>query len=363
LIQLFEGYRYTGYDICTIHLWKDAVNQYELDIDIKQILDTQGRVIERALDKEYQGQMTKYIKYEFVYDTLDRITQEIHSYGNPNLWEEGQKYQNIYNGSNQLTEILVYRKFNNSWIINFRYSFTYLNGKLIEKLIQEYNATSSSYSNYERYFYTYETASNTMTERREEYFMQWSEVETIVTHYNSLNEIDSTFLMLNGKFKIRKVIERNVNGLSKVVNSNFDLTLKTFIPNVRFLVNYDQNGVLENVIEQTYSQSFNNWSPVYNDLKFNYTFYTTVSLTENTSPVDLKVYPNPTSDQITISTKGNRINQIRIVDLAGRVVFENQSALNSNEITIPVRQLNNGTYILTVTSNGQQKSQKIVVNH
>jgi len=57
------------------------------------------------------------------------------------------------------------------------------------------------------------------------------------------------------------------------------------------------------------------------------------------------------------------MDQIRILDLGGRVVFENQSALKSNEIVIPIHQLGNGTYILSVQSKGQQKSQKIVVSH
>lgn len=97
------------------------------------------------------------------------------------------------------------------------------------------------------------------------------------------------------------------------------------------------------------------------------TLDTGVGTSENELGDNFKVYPNPTSDKITISMeKGDTKNkQIAIYDIFGKQVKDiqlNSTLENSNEIEIDVRNLSNGTYFVKVSSNSESSTKKIIIN-
>lgn len=83
-----------------------------------------------------------------------------------------------------------------------------------------------------------------------------------------------------------------------------------------------------------------------------------VSLPENTGNLDIKVSPNPSQDQITISTTLNGYKNIRIMDVTGRVVEE----LSTEETSpvIDISHLSNGIYYLHLSTQGSDKTIKII---
>jgi trimeric autotransporter adhesin len=79
-------------------------------------------------------------------------------------------------------------------------------------------------------------------------------------------------------------------------------------------------------------------------------------LNDNNSNVS--VYPNPTVNQIFISTSSNS-NEITITDLIGQQVF--RQFYNANVIHINISNFVSGIYLLTVTKgDGQRKTEKIL---
>ena len=77
---------------------------------------------------------------------------------------------------------------------------------------------------------------------------------------------------------------------------------------------------------------------------------------------ELKIYPNPASELITIDLKREKTNnetEIGIYSLTGSLIRKEKS--KSNLIMMNVEELVNGVYIITVNSNGSFKTQKLII--
>ncbi len=76
--------------------------------------------------------------------------------------------------------------------------------------------------------------------------------------------------------------------------------------------------------------------------------------TDNITQLDCIIYPNPTSDKITIRTNSNNIN-ISILNLTGEKVVETTSRI------ISISHLAKGCYIIEIKNDGSIKKEKLVI--
>ncbi len=84
--------------------------------------------------------------------------------------------------------------------------------------------------------------------------------------------------------------------------------------------------------------------------------FSTFVNTENPLETAISVYPNPTTDKVTIENlSGNAL--IRIVDMQGRLVYEQQSVGAST--TIDLKNFTKGLYLMVIESNGNRIHKKI----
>ena len=77
---------------------------------------------------------------------------------------------------------------------------------------------------------------------------------------------------------------------------------------------------------------------------------------------EILLYPNPASDHLNVKLNNFQINQISIVDMTGRVVFQTNGIFGATEVSIPVDQLSGGIYILHVTSEAKTGAKSFVVS-
>ena len=88
-----------------------------------------------------------------------------------------------------------------------------------------------------------------------------------------------------------------------------------------------------------------------------------IEIANNTQKVDLStyvnIYPNPTTDYLTISAKAVTIESVEIYDLTGRRVLSEFSWNNSNQLDIS--ELNEGFYIVHIKTNLGIWNEKIMV--
>lgn len=88
-------------------------------------------------------------------------------------------------------------------------------------------------------------------------------------------------------------------------------------------------------------------------------FETTMSIEENIKNVDLKVYPNPTTDYFNLASD-SKILSIELYDTSGRLI--RKSVVNDFESKQDVNQLNRGMYFLKIKTQNGEVTGKIMKN-
>lgn len=77
------------------------------------------------------------------------------------------------------------------------------------------------------------------------------------------------------------------------------------------------------------------------------------------------VYPNPSSEELTIQLKSaddNSISDIALLNAGGEAVYSVKSK-GTKQVNIPVNNYQNGVYYLSITRNGTTTTHHIVINH
>ncbi|HEY9049240.1 MAG TPA: T9SS type A sorting domain-containing protein [Ohtaekwangia sp.] len=75
----------------------------------------------------------------------------------------------------------------------------------------------------------------------------------------------------------------------------------------------------------------------------------------------ISLYPNPVSDKLNVVVTGNGPTAVKMVNSRGNVVYTN--TFTEQESQIDVAAMENGIYILEVTSGAEKKVEKIIVRH
>ena len=80
----------------------------------------------------------------------------------------------------------------------------------------------------------------------------------------------------------------------------------------------------------------------------------------------MKMYPNPAKDlvNITFSAKNAESGVVSVMNLMGQIVYTANLEVNegNNMITVPVKQLTSGVYMVTLQTNTGISTQKLIVN-
>jgi hypothetical protein len=87
--------------------------------------------------------------------------------------------------------------------------------------------------------------------------------------------------------------------------------------------------------------------------------FTDLLATNSFASSNFKVYPNPTSNNWTFTTK-SQINSIQIVDMLGKVVVTKNAT--SNEVTVDASNLNSGIYFARIATASTIETVKLVKN-
>ena len=74
----------------------------------------------------------------------------------------------------------------------------------------------------------------------------------------------------------------------------------------------------------------------------------------------LKMFPIPANGKITLEHV-EKIKQIQLFDLTGKLILT--KVINANNYSLDLSSVNNGVYILVLTTENEIVQQKIIVNH
>ena len=121
-----------------------------------------------------------------------------------------------------------------------------------------------------------------------------------------------------------------------------------------------QYSLNDNVSKQTGRRIYYRLKKIDNDGSFTYSEIFSVPVPLNQV---FTVSPNPAGNFITLQLKETTVYtaQLIILDLAGKIVMNQQFKTGSGAVTIPVSHLQNGAYFIKIFMNGEQFVQKLVI--
>jgi hypothetical protein len=97
--------------------------------------------------------------------------------------------------------------------------------------------------------------------------------------------------------------------------------------------------------------------------------FANVNMKTSVNQTDLQqsliIYPNPADDMFIINFDKADNTEVLVRNIQGQVVSQNKFNFNggSSSYQMDTKELANGVYTVTVTSDGASVTQKIIVNH
>ncbi|MFY7898940.1 MAG: endonuclease [Chitinophagaceae bacterium] len=79
-----------------------------------------------------------------------------------------------------------------------------------------------------------------------------------------------------------------------------------------------------------------------------------------------QLYPNPVNNQLQITLQNNVTNKlirIQLIDISGKIVFDQQQTPQNNQVTISTKNIQNGFYVVQITDEAQRISKTIQIQH
>ncbi len=88
-----------------------------------------------------------------------------------------------------------------------------------------------------------------------------------------------------------------------------------------------------------------------------------VETMENEESLEMNLFPNPASDQLTISyeSPNSEIVEIVLSDFSGRIIRQYQKSGGSNQIVVDLRNVQDGYYLVQMMTGGERIAKKFVV--
>lgn len=159
----------------------------------------------------------------------------------------------------------------------------------------------------------------------------------------------------------------NNNNVIADVTYNWNSIISAFVEAKKEVRSYNNKSLVEELT--TYSWDGTNWVQQNNDISIRYYYESYDPTTVNfvAQNIDgLNIYPVPASDQLNIAYQLHELEKstIALLDMTGKVVYsmENKTALQYNG-TIPVANIPEGNYIVSISSPSSSTYKKVSIVH
>ncbi len=361
----FEGEKFDSYDQTISYSWSNFDSTYSKYSEIAHTLNTQGGVTKRTNRSFVSGTYFNVSEIRYQLDSNNNVTEELRlTWDNSTGWTENSRINRTIGSNGLVDSAFVYFNFQSMWYFSGLHLYFYNNGELERKEFKQFVQSDSSYLDMSSVTYLKDSVMPITYELVTDRWAQ-SQGEVLERHYNQVGLLDSARLFYgNPAGFLMNRVEYIYDGddLVEVIAANYNRFQNKYFPQLKYTIDYNHDKTVEVVTE--YSITPSGWAIEDNNLRRTYYYQKGVSVDELRQSIQYDIYPNPSAYEITIGLNENTVvDQIRIVDLSGKIVFESNAKLNSSNITLPVHQLSNGTYVLTIGSNGVHTSKKIVVRH
>ena len=282
------------------------------------------------------------------YDANNNLTTTLQQYWSGSAFVNTNLFTNIYDANNNKTNDLMQKWRSGSWQNYNQGVYTYdVNNNQTSVLRQSWDTTTSSWQTYQNYTSTYDTNSY-LTSR----LFPYQSYGTFIydTSYNLINRVSQLW---NGStyvnyYSIIDTYDLNHNNIHEYRNkwiSGAWVFDSTYYQTYDF---YDVNNNMTHELFQWYNGSIwanaQNTNDTYDSNSFktshenkylNEDYFTfiaggdsiyyyfsnsTVNVMGQTKTDNIQIYPNPATDEFTVSSTYGNIKEIKIIDLLGKEI-------------------------------------------
>jgi len=342
-------FTYNSNHICTdeIAYEKNESNQWVQIQQIQYTLDANNRVTEILTVETGENPIKELLTYNSNNKIIERLYQNWNS--STNQFEDSYKHVNSYDSNTNL-KIETIRFFwdgnLNTWKQELKSEIQYNSNNLIELMtLYEYNDAGNDWFSYgeEKYTFQYNT-NNKLTNKT--YFENDSgnwialEIDNYTYDANS-NVLEHTYLLWEDS--LQNWMEDTKDEFNQYDNSFTlsDLILPYSLTNAP---EDEESTLLWFNHKLLHIDSYYDNELVEKDNLI----YTDITASTNDFLEEMvSIYPNPFNDYVTFNLKNSKINQIKITDIQGRTVYQNNFLSNEK---INLNQLQEGAYFYTINN-------------
>lgn len=311
----------------------------------------------------------------FQYDSKNRMVSKLNkTWDTVNInWINSVEEQYEYDTLNNKTIDRFFDNWNGTdWVNKVQNIYGYNNeNNMISNLYQEYNFSDKVWINSENTEYTYDIATNTLSEKTEKIWNNntWQNLTKDINNY----DIGNNLININPKIwnpDSSVWIDSDWKRSYTYDTSNNMLTELEEVWHTTYWGNHNQGIYTYDSLNNKLSMVKKYWSWVKGDFfgaDSSYNFYSNKTFSTSTanltdSNTNVLIYPNPTYGFINIDVKKYNIKTIVIRDLHGRVCY--QTTNSSIHSSVDLSNLDRGIYVVEILSHHNENSvfRKIILN-
>lgn len=308
---------------------------------------------------------------EYAYDSQNRFTSMIMVNWTGSAWDSTSKAVYDYDAQNNYSSQINYIGVGGSWQESAKTTLFNSGGQRDSMLQQQWNTTANGWENYLKVFYSY----NSNAERDTDIYFSWNsnawtqDKKYIYTYNGSgklTRNLSQTWAGSNWQDYIKTDYNYAGGNLSLLTIYNWNYMASQLEENIQYKYLYNSNDLCTESVAESWDGTQWMHQQYDNKVNFYYEDYDDgiTGIQDILEKEDYLVYPNPASEQINVKMAGRGgINQVSIVDMNGRVVYQSKGSFNASQVNIPVQNLAEGVYLLQVQSGSKKGTKTIVVRH
>lgn len=326
----------------------DTVSQgsrlhFDFDLNGNLILDTRESLSE--------GVWTYFMKTTYTYNADNLMLDEVSELWQTAQWVPDHRYEYSYNNKKWRIEEIVKQWNLNEWKNSYRTYYEY-NGTGMPTLILQQSWLNEAWTNYSREMLDFDVYSNLKSDRWDLWENDWVSNSQYLYTYNSNSDLLSQVFQM---FDVNHWADQN-----------------------RLLFTYDEygnslSGRADSWIGNSWIPESSNYIPIYqNGVYYGSTAFcsryeahfrdynTGISPIIQVDPLEIKVFPNPVEDYLSIQIQSRSIRCLscEIYTLKGELVLHKDNLPAISEIGMS--QLPAGVYILRVSDGTHEQERRIV---
>lgn len=329
--------------------------------------DSRNNQTERLVQTMVNGQLTNQSgqKHFLLYDTNNRITEDITQEWHAGGWQNAAKNNYIFNTAGQQTEEKISLWQNGAWVNNVKRTLTYQNDLLTVYVVQ--NHGSNGWENFSRFTdYTYDAVTKKVLSFK---------VQNWVTNTWQDNNRQTYLYDATGGYT--HTTEKLINGTW--INSLKAVSVKNPVSNISGYELYDwQNTQWQKITHQEVQHAFDaqsrlveaiekRWKPasnqLENELKVTFFDFQQINAAPDQLPENaLTVFPNPASEilTLTLNQSAGEEGSVTLSDITGKIRLI-QAITRRNTLILKIGHLPVGIYILKLRTIRGILVKKIIV--